>query len=608
MARKSEPPSRPGERMQIVSNTGLFISHGEGGLSSPLRLAGGVGCFVLAMGALSLDNPLLLMALKEFHPQPGKSLWRRFATMLLILLGGGVLLASFYGAVRLMPGRTMTVSGLRSLQERAPNEELLTRSRELVEHVDQLEEERSLTPEDIALLGEAVGLREQYIRQSGIVSSDEMHTFHQLRRRWQDLMAEPLREEAEACVKEAEVYEASGNQEETVRWLQKAAVLQRRINEDYPYSSMNSSGRYSRYERRLRSMESEPLYKESLDFERRSQEAALLEDWEEARKLLHEAWEIQRGIIARYPGMPHADMPRLRKLEQMLQEYESLEDYRKVETLIARADIARETGEFEQAGTFYEEARAMQRTLNDAAPDSRFASRERTGALAVLAQTMHSAGAAAPILKGLAALDEALVARDDKAVARLVKEWQPQVVAFVEAYPRSEALPTNVAAKLAFLTLLEAELGKIYHQVKNGLVPIPGYHADLYIEEVPQSLFRMVVGNNPSRQGGAEEPVDSVNITDTQTFCERLGWILGAKVHLPTPEQWRACVELAGEGDGLFKGLLNTYDEWVAGESVFFIATRPTESAQAAGERFSLIRKDPRTRSRDISFRFVVER
>ena len=56
---------------------------------------------------------------------------------------------------------------------------------------------------------------------------------------------------------------------------------------------------------------------------------------------------------------------------------------------------------------------------------------------------------------------------------------------------------------------------------------------------MPQALYSLIMGANPSRNQGDTLPVDSVSWNESKDFCERLSWILGKRVRLPTENEFR---------------------------------------------------------------------
>lgn len=68
--------------------------------------------------------------------------------------------------------------------------------------------------------------------------------------------------------------------------------------------------------------------------------------------------------------------------------------------------------------------------------------------------------------------------------------------------------------------------------------------------EVTQSLWRAVMGQNPSRFKGNNLPVDNVSWYDCQTFIARLNNLTGKKFRIPTEAEW----EYAARGGNRSRG------------------------------------------------------
>ena len=56
--------------------------------------------------------------------------------------------------------------------------------------------------------------------------------------------------------------------------------------------------------------------------------------------------------------------------------------------------------------------------------------------------------------------------------------------------------------------------------------------------EVPQALWKAVMGNNPSRLQGDDRPVENVSWNDCQTFISKLNKLADKKFRLPTEAEW----------------------------------------------------------------------
>jgi len=62
----------------------------------------------------------------------------------------------------------------------------------------------------------------------------------------------------------------------------------------------------------------------------------------------------------------------------------------------------------------------------------------------------------------------------------------------------------------------------------------------IYRTEIPQGLYASVMGANPSSSRREANPVESVTYAEAEAFAARFGWILGAKVRLPTSAEFTA--------------------------------------------------------------------
>ena len=77
---------------------------------------------------------------------------------------------------------------------------------------------------------------------------------------------------------------------------------------------------------------------------------------------------------------------------------------------------------------------------------------------------------------------------------------------------------------------------------RSDMISIPGLRYKIQRTEVTQAQWEAVMGNNPSKFKGLNEPVENVSWDDCQKFIEKLNKLEGRKYRLPTAKEWEyAC-------------------------------------------------------------------
>ena len=99
--------------------------------------------------------------------------------------------------------------------------------------------------------------------------------------------------------------------------------------------------------------------------------------------------------------------------------------------------------------------------------------------------------------------------------------------------------------EMSFITRRQGTI-KIINNVFDGLLVKHPVNKEIKMmrHEVTQSFYEAVTGVNPSAVVRGNLPVESVNYEDVQKFCRQLGWLVGKKIRLPTPEEF---IQAAGE-------------------------------------------------------------
>jgi hypothetical protein len=425
----------------------------------------------------------------------------------------------------------------------------------------------------------------------------------------------------------------------TAERFREALKLQQEINR----GGANSRWKDLIRERRLQ-YETEALAAEQLaaDVEAASAEAAIAmkeERWADAEKAFARARESQARINRDFSGTRFVDLARERKLAAEMASLASAAAAEQVTQSENAAEAAALAGRHDEAGRFFAEAKARQEALNATYPASRFASAGRVEEFEVRRQTALSTPLCEKIVVLDAEVTAALRAGNASAGAALVGALAVRNEEVLRKFPRSRRLDAALRKKTSYLASRRSVLAQIHSEVAARLRTLPGSSASLLAGEVPQRIFTLVVGSNPSRHAGEDNPVDSVGWGDAMAFCEQLSWILGRTVRLPDEKEfrvaWRAAAEAAPTVGGgprdarratakdneRFEDLRGNVAEWlqappdspdapVIGGS--YLDTPAASAAADGGEievtsELPLQRVAKTERARYIGFRIVVE-
>lgn len=321
---------------------------------------------------------------------------------------------------------------------------------------------------------------------------------------------------------------------------QQAFELQQSINQNHPLSLQSNAGREVRLKLEAKNAAAEPLFLNSLDLEQQADSFAKSGDVDSAIATLRRAIAVQKRLNNEYYEARQASALRLRQLEHKLVGLESGEVSAEIEDLLERASSLKEAGQFEAAGELFQEAASLQDQLNKGFPDSPYASLVRFDEFRRQAQISQSTVFAREIEEKSTRLDRLLAMQRMDEAEPLILQLAQAIEAFEKSFPLSSAVSEVLKSKVSYLSRKKADLATIRELVYGALITIPGKETVRMLQtEVPQSLYVLLIDENPSRNPANSNPVDSVSWIEAETFCTRLSWILGKEVRLPTEEEFR---------------------------------------------------------------------
>lgn len=432
--------------------------------------------------------------------------------------------------------------------------------------------------------------------------------------------------------KEAQTARQTGQIREAMEKTREALRLQHEANTSMANAAQRDVPRESRLASEIEQAEAEPLYRTAGTALTLARSAMVQERWDDALKAFTAARKAQDEINRRFASTRYADVAALDKIDS---EIESLNAAGLASTVNQRereGDLAVKDGRAKEAATAYAAAGAVLREINEKFPRSRFASETRVDELEVRRQTALSTVALAKAAETEREVSAALRRRETAALAERLNLAARMVEQAVADYPRSRALDPVLRRKLAYLALRANDLGALQEQVFSRLAPLPGSgYLQMLKTEVPQELYQRVMNTNPSRNQGRALPVDSVSWTDARDFCERVSWILGLAVRLPTLQEFSAAWATndsawsavnsdgrsreTGKSQALSTGfydLSGNLAEWLqpvveAGETAPIVGGSYMDAPESLKTLKTLL-QEKRERARHIGFRVVVER
>lgn len=416
---------------------------------------------------------------------------------------------------------------------------LLRRSLQAEAAFEKVRQERfELKEADIALLEEALRLQEEYIVARQSVGTDSARQ-QSLRRRLHLIRGEQLRHDSD--VAEAKALElAKTDEAAAIPFLRRAVACEQEIAKTWEFSGLADPGRVARLDTRLRRLESGPLWRQGRDLEAAAEKLLAAGRFPEAAAKFDEAIAAETDFLARYRDVRNTEFGRSDKLAERRETALSGEAWQGVGTLRARAE------ELEQAGNWTGAAQAWQGAVDAFAklltdyPKSNFAERTQEAKMAVRLNFCRFHGEIEAVRARHERLRATLRQRQADAAVRLAEELVVEARRLGGANTGTFLDDDAERKELEFLAANAAVVRAVLLGVDANLRPVPSTGLRMYRTEIPQALYASVMATNPSSVRREANPVESVTYAEAEAFAVRLGWILGAKVRLPTLSEYVA--------------------------------------------------------------------
>ena len=459
---------------------------------------------------------------------------------LLVILAAAAVIGFFYFLTLMSPGKSVKAPS-EYIDPSVESSQLLKESEELEAEFEKSASAGIVSAPEVDKLRKAIRLQEIYIEKARATSSDRapMNRLTRLRTRLHNVEAEPLSRLVADFEKNARSAEESGDSEAADRFYRQAYDIQDKINRGYWLSDFKSVTKVVEIDKAIKNLQVRPMYEESLAAEQRAKEAVSKSDWKAAVAEYEKAVQISRDISLKFPTSGYNDYMRIQRMRGELDSLKSSDLKVEIEKLLGEADGLQKKGEFAAASDRYAMAAVRQKDINQLFPRSIHASEERLSEYSNLSTEAKSRIYAAEVSAIDREFTEAVRSSDIAKASDLSSNLVARVEQFRKDFPRNSDITSEDLIRVRYLNFTIRQIADIQKLVKSALLPVGSGGKKMLKTEVTQKLYSLVMQENQSRNQSSEDnPVESVTYQEAMTFCQRLGWILGMKVSLPTEAEF----------------------------------------------------------------------
>ena len=466
-----------------------------------------------------------------------------FFKAILVIFAAALVLAFFYFLTLLGPGEKVEYDYVYIDPERE-SKDILKESEMLEDEFEKASLAAKVTEADIEKLRRAIALQEVYIDKARLIDRAPAERLLKLQTRLDDTEAAPLAEIIAELEKKALAAETEEKDSEAVEIYKQLYDLQSRINTDYPHSKYKDIRKSAQFDSRVKMFLARPMYLKSVEAENAAREALEKGDWATAQLQFEKAIETITQMNSTYPTSVYTDFARLQKLDIELDSLKSSSLAAKINDYLEKARSAEAAGDHILASESYEDAVEVQKELNRLFPKSEHASDEKISDYEKKRVDAYSWKFAKEIVEQDKLLNRALYDGDFEKAKDISLNLLRKSEQFKTNFPRSQTVNDDLILRLRYITFMANNIPQIQKQVLGNLQRIEGFDSvEMLKTEVPQDLFILIMQENPSRDSdNPRKPVDSVTAEEISRFCNRLSWILGRNVSLPSKAQFKAAV------------------------------------------------------------------
>ncbi len=462
-----------------------------------------------------------------------------FYTLLAILVLGG-----FYFLTLLGP-KQVDESKFDDIDPVQEGMQLLKESERLELEFEKAYQAGTITEESVEKLRDAITLQERYIDRAHTMNRAPAERLMKLQTRLQNIESKSLNELVESLAAKAYSAEDSKDYDIARNLFKEAYDMQSKINADFPLSKYKNIGRRVEYDRKVKMLEARPTYLLSVKYEEAAIKARKEGNALKAKELFEKTLETISILHSTYPSSVYTDFARLMKIETDLQSLQSGGLAEKIQSYLKTAEDAKSKGDYMLAAEAYSDALECQKNINKLYPKSLLVSEDKVKELTHKKVEAYSWNFAEEIKTQDANIVKYLREGDFSSAAGIASNLIRKVEYFSKNFVQSKLLPDDILMRLRYIDFMARNIKNVQDSIKSSLVQLENNNADRKMSktELTQGLYSLVMQENPSRFAGDEKcPVDSVTLEEAMRFAQRVSWLMGYKVTLPTEKDYRAAI------------------------------------------------------------------
>ena len=329
--------------------------------------------------------------------------------------------------------------------------------------------------ENLELIERAIALQNEIIRsRSGTIASrEDTQKLEQLIKVKDSVMGDYLI--AQSLREENQAQEAwrNGDAEDAVKRMQRAILVQEKINEQYPRSPHRNSTRAHRLSGKLLIWQTQPIAEEADELKRNALDLVDQHKFVEARKTIRQAMKLQEQLMRDYRDSTYASLIRMRGFEMALLEIDAAEDNHNVELFIGLVRTRLDSGDHATALAKAEEALLLQEALMQRGGMDTPANLDKLELIKGLRDTAASTPVFEEAKAARSKTKTALLGRDMEAFQERLSTWYRTTRALQRRFPKSSLLREANFSEVDLLYELRREVPVIMELVYGNLVKLP---------------------------------------------------------------------------------------------------------------------------------------